>query len=180
MGIKSLSGSADGLSRFPAHGDLHFVSKSALGSARRCQRVQLRLGLYDGIALTERWGDLSMELPDRIFVFRSRKTVQATGLRYLLAIAGAFLLNQLIDRCGERGRTDGACARGISSPATSTGMPAAASLATSVQPSLARTGSEPAKILGDAGGGTASSGPAAVTPAAGGGGSGGPGRRPAG
>ncbi len=35
-----------------------------------------------------------------------------------------------------------------------------------------RTGSEPAKILGDAGGGTASSGPAAVTPAAGGGGSG--------
>ena len=28
------------------------------------------LGLYDGIALTERWGDVSMELPDRIFVFR--------------------------------------------------------------------------------------------------------------
>ena len=28
------------------------------------------LGLYDGIALTERWGDPTMELPDRIFVFR--------------------------------------------------------------------------------------------------------------
>ena len=28
------------------------------------------LGLYEGIALTERWGDASMELPDRIFVFR--------------------------------------------------------------------------------------------------------------
>jgi predicted Zn-dependent protease with MMP-like domain len=28
------------------------------------------LGLYEGIALTERWGDPSMELPDRIFVFR--------------------------------------------------------------------------------------------------------------
>ncbi|MBZ5738453.1 metallopeptidase family protein [Nocardioides mangrovi] len=28
------------------------------------------LGLYDGIALTDRWGDPSMELPDRIFVFR--------------------------------------------------------------------------------------------------------------
>ena len=28
------------------------------------------LGLYDGIALTERWGDPMMELPDRIFVFR--------------------------------------------------------------------------------------------------------------
>ena len=29
------------------------------------------LGLYDGIALTERWGDPSMQLPDRIFVFRN-------------------------------------------------------------------------------------------------------------
>ncbi|MGY2701515.1 MULTISPECIES: metallopeptidase family protein [unclassified Nocardioides] len=29
------------------------------------------LGLYDGIALTERWGDPLMELPDRIFVFRN-------------------------------------------------------------------------------------------------------------
>jgi predicted Zn-dependent protease with MMP-like domain len=29
------------------------------------------LGLYDGIALTERWGDPMMELPDRIFVFRN-------------------------------------------------------------------------------------------------------------
>ena len=28
------------------------------------------LGLYDGIALTERWGEPTMELPDRIFVFR--------------------------------------------------------------------------------------------------------------
>ncbi len=28
------------------------------------------LGLYDGIALTERWGEPMMELPDRIFVFR--------------------------------------------------------------------------------------------------------------
>jgi predicted Zn-dependent protease with MMP-like domain len=28
------------------------------------------LGLYEGIALTERWGDGAMELPDRIFVFR--------------------------------------------------------------------------------------------------------------
>lgn len=28
------------------------------------------LGLYDGIALTERWGDPMMQLPDRIFVFR--------------------------------------------------------------------------------------------------------------
>jgi predicted Zn-dependent protease with MMP-like domain len=28
------------------------------------------LGLYDGIALTERWGEPVMELPDRIFVFR--------------------------------------------------------------------------------------------------------------
>ena len=28
------------------------------------------LGLYDGVALTERWGDYGMELPDRIFVFR--------------------------------------------------------------------------------------------------------------
>ena len=28
------------------------------------------LGLYDGVPLTERWGDASMELPDRIFVFR--------------------------------------------------------------------------------------------------------------
>ena len=28
------------------------------------------LGLYEGIALTERWGDPSMQLPDRIFVFR--------------------------------------------------------------------------------------------------------------
>jgi predicted Zn-dependent protease with MMP-like domain len=29
------------------------------------------LGLYDGIALTERWGDPMMELPDRIFIYRS-------------------------------------------------------------------------------------------------------------
>ena len=29
------------------------------------------LGLYDGIALTERWGDPMMDLPDRIFVFRN-------------------------------------------------------------------------------------------------------------
>lgn len=29
------------------------------------------LGLYDGIALTERWGEPVMELPDRIFVFRN-------------------------------------------------------------------------------------------------------------
>jgi predicted Zn-dependent protease with MMP-like domain len=28
------------------------------------------LGLYDGVALTERWGVPVMELPDRIFVFR--------------------------------------------------------------------------------------------------------------
>ncbi len=28
------------------------------------------LGLYDGIALTERYGEPTMELPDRIFVFR--------------------------------------------------------------------------------------------------------------
>ena len=28
------------------------------------------LGLYDGIALTERWGNPMMELPDRIFIFR--------------------------------------------------------------------------------------------------------------
>ena|SRR5690349_13847435 len=29
------------------------------------------LGLYDGVALTERWGDPMMQLPDRIFVFRN-------------------------------------------------------------------------------------------------------------
>jgi predicted Zn-dependent protease with MMP-like domain len=29
------------------------------------------LGLYDGIALTERWGDPMMELPDRILVYRN-------------------------------------------------------------------------------------------------------------
>ena len=29
------------------------------------------LGLYDGIALTERWGDPTMDLPDRIFIFRN-------------------------------------------------------------------------------------------------------------
>ena len=29
------------------------------------------LGLYDGISLTDRWGDPMMELPDRIFVFRN-------------------------------------------------------------------------------------------------------------
>ncbi|MCW2843211.1 MAG: hypothetical protein JWN22_1127 [Nocardioides sp.] len=28
------------------------------------------LALYDGIALTERWGDPTMQLPDRIFVYR--------------------------------------------------------------------------------------------------------------
>jgi predicted Zn-dependent protease with MMP-like domain len=28
------------------------------------------LGLYDGVALTERWGTPPVELPDRIFVFR--------------------------------------------------------------------------------------------------------------
>jgi predicted Zn-dependent protease with MMP-like domain len=28
------------------------------------------LGLYDGVALTERYGDYGLELPDRIFVFR--------------------------------------------------------------------------------------------------------------
>jgi predicted Zn-dependent protease with MMP-like domain len=29
------------------------------------------LGLYDGVALTDRFGDYGMELPDRIFVFRN-------------------------------------------------------------------------------------------------------------
>ena len=29
------------------------------------------LGLYDGVALTERYGDYGMQLPDRIFVFRN-------------------------------------------------------------------------------------------------------------
>ena len=29
------------------------------------------LGLYDGIALTERWGAPMMELPDRIFIYRN-------------------------------------------------------------------------------------------------------------
>lgn len=29
------------------------------------------LGLYDGVALTERYGDYGLELPDRIFVFRN-------------------------------------------------------------------------------------------------------------
>ncbi len=28
------------------------------------------LGLYDGVALTERWGEGALELPDRIFIFR--------------------------------------------------------------------------------------------------------------
>ena len=28
------------------------------------------LGLYDGVALTERWGTPGLELPDRIFIFR--------------------------------------------------------------------------------------------------------------
>ena len=28
------------------------------------------LGLYDGVALTERYGDYGMELPDRIFIYR--------------------------------------------------------------------------------------------------------------
>ena len=28
------------------------------------------LGLYEGVALTERWGEPMMELPDRILVFR--------------------------------------------------------------------------------------------------------------
>lgn len=28
------------------------------------------LGLYDGIALTDRYGEPGMELPDRIFIFR--------------------------------------------------------------------------------------------------------------
>ena len=28
------------------------------------------LGLYDGVALTERYGDFGMELPDRIFIYR--------------------------------------------------------------------------------------------------------------
>jgi len=28
------------------------------------------LGLYDGVALTERWGTSPMELPDRILIFR--------------------------------------------------------------------------------------------------------------
>jgi predicted Zn-dependent protease with MMP-like domain len=28
------------------------------------------LGLYDGVALTERYGDYGMHLPDRIFIFR--------------------------------------------------------------------------------------------------------------
>ena len=28
------------------------------------------LGLYDGVALTERYGDYGLELPDRIFIFR--------------------------------------------------------------------------------------------------------------
>lgn len=28
------------------------------------------LGLYDGVALTERWGGPMMDLPDRIFIFR--------------------------------------------------------------------------------------------------------------
>ena len=28
------------------------------------------LGLYEGVALTERWGEPVMELPDRILVFR--------------------------------------------------------------------------------------------------------------
>ena len=28
------------------------------------------LGLYDGVALTERWGEPVMELPDRITIFR--------------------------------------------------------------------------------------------------------------
>jgi len=29
------------------------------------------LGLYDGVALTERYGDFGMELPDQIFIFRN-------------------------------------------------------------------------------------------------------------
>jgi predicted Zn-dependent protease with MMP-like domain len=29
------------------------------------------LGLYEGVALTERYGDYGMQLPDRIFVFRN-------------------------------------------------------------------------------------------------------------
>ena len=29
------------------------------------------LGLYDGVALTERWGGPMMDLPDRIFIFRN-------------------------------------------------------------------------------------------------------------
>ncbi len=29
------------------------------------------LGLYDGVALTDRWGDATLELPDRILIFRN-------------------------------------------------------------------------------------------------------------
>ena len=29
------------------------------------------LGLYDGVALTERYGDYGLELPDRIFIYRN-------------------------------------------------------------------------------------------------------------
>ena len=41
------------------------------------------LGLYDGIALTERWGDLSMELPDRIFVFRNNLLAMCSSVEEL-------------------------------------------------------------------------------------------------
>jgi predicted Zn-dependent protease with MMP-like domain len=41
------------------------------------------LGLYDGIALTERWGDPVMELPDRIFVFRNNLLAMCASVEEL-------------------------------------------------------------------------------------------------
>ena len=42
------------------------------------------LGLYDGIALTERWGDPVMELPDRIFIFRSNLLAMCESVEELV------------------------------------------------------------------------------------------------
>jgi predicted Zn-dependent protease with MMP-like domain len=42
------------------------------------------LGLYDGVALTERYGDMPPELPDRIFVYRNNLLAMCDGVEELV------------------------------------------------------------------------------------------------
>ena len=58
------------------------------------------LGLYDGVALTERWGSPMMELPDRIFIFRKPLMEMCESREELVEEVGITVVHEVAHHFG--------------------------------------------------------------------------------